>query len=129
MNTPPAGLKACTTYALAMLFVVQAFRPAVSIAQPNPNAIANFVKVTAPVIALTHARVIDGTGAPPTEDQTIVIRDGNIVALGDSARVSPPAGATIVDLTGKSAMPGLVMMHEHLYYPTGPGVYGQLGES
>ena len=26
-------------------------------------------------------------------------------------------------------MPGLVMVHEHLYYPTGPGVYGQLGES
>ena len=31
--------------------------------------------------------------------------------------------------TGKSVIPGLVMVHEHLYYPTGPGVYGQLGES
>ena len=40
-----------------------------------------------------------------------------------------PAGATIIDLTGKSVIPGLVMVHEHLYYPTGPGVYGQLGES
>ena len=40
----------------------------------------------------------------------------------------PPARTTI-DLTGKSVIPGLVMVHEHLYYPTGPGVYGQLGES
>jgi enamidase len=42
---------------------------------------------------------------------------------------APPAGATVVDLTGKSVMPGLVMVHEHLYYTTGPGVYGQLGLS
>ena len=77
----------------------------------------------------THARVIDGTGAPAREDQTIVIRDGNIAAIGDAARTAPPAGATIVDLTGKSVIPGLVMLHEHLYYTTGPGVYGQLGVS
>jgi len=100
-----------------------------AIAQQNPNAPENFVKVAGAVIAMTHARVIDGTGAAPRENQTIVIRGGNIAAVGDAARVAPPEGATIVDLTGKSVMPGLVMMHEHLYYPTGPGVYGQLGAS
>ena len=46
-----------------------------------------------------------------------------------AAATAPPAGATVVDLTGKSVIPGLVMMHEHLYYTTGPGVYGQLGVS
>jgi enamidase len=96
---------------------------------PNPNATAAFIKVQAPVIALTHVRVIDGTGAPARDNQTIVIRDGNIVSLGDAARVPPPAGATAIDLEGKSVIPGLVMMHEHLYYTTGPGVYGQLGVS
>ena len=40
----------------------------------------------------------------------------------------PPA-PTIIDLTGKTVIPGLVMVHEHLYYPIGPGVYGQLGQS
>ena len=40
-----------------------------------------------------------------------------------------PAGATVIDGTGKTVMPGLVMLHEHLYYPTGPQVYGQLGQS
>jgi imidazolonepropionase-like amidohydrolase len=116
---------------LVLLVVAQAFRPAVVSlrAQQNPNPLANFIKVQAPVIALTHVRVIDGTGAPARADQTLVIRDGNIAAVGDSARVAPPAGATVIDLTGKSVIPGLVMMHEHLYYTTGPGVYGQLGVS
>jgi imidazolonepropionase-like amidohydrolase len=98
-------------------------------AQQNPNAVANFVSVNAPVVALTHARVIDGTSAGAREDQTIVIRDGNIADVGDASRVIAPSGASVVDLTGKSVIPGLVMVHEHLYYPTGPGVYGQLGES
>ena len=93
------------------------------------NAVRGFIKVDAPVIALTHVRVIDGTGAPAKADQTIVIRGGNIAELGDAARVKAPEGATTIDLTGKSVMPGLVMVHEHLYYPTGPGVYGQLGGS
>src|SRR4029077_18658895 len=50
-----------------------------------------------------------------------------IDALGGN--VSVPAGATVVDLAGRSVMPGLVMLHENLYYPVGPGVYGQLGTS
>jgi enamidase len=98
-------------------------------AQQPASPLAPYIKVQAPVIALVHARVIDGTGAPAREDQTIVIRDGDIAAIGDAARTPPPAGATVVDLTGKSVLPGLVMMHEHLYYTTGPGVYGQLGVS
>src|SRR5262249_23575289 len=70
-----------------------------------------------------------GTGAAARENQTIVIRGGDIAELGDASRVVPPSDASVVDLTGKSIVPGLVMVHEHLYYPTGPAVYGQLGES
>src|SRR6266571_413211 len=92
-------------------------------------AVKQYVAVDTPVVALTHVRVIDGTGASPKEDQTIVLRNGTITELGDASRVKAPEGATAIDLNGKSVMPGLVMMHEHLYYPTGPGVYGQLGES
>jgi imidazolonepropionase-like amidohydrolase len=88
-----------------------------------------YVKVDAAVVALTHARVIDGTGGQARENQTLVIRDGSIAAVGDDGGVAVPEGATVVDLTGKSVIPGLVMVHEHFYYPTGPGVYGQLGES
>jgi enamidase len=102
-----------------------------SAAQPPPfsQAVQGFIKVNAPVVALTNARVIDGTGAPAKDGQTLILRGGNIAVMGDSSRVKAPDGATTIDLTGKTVIPGLVMVHEHLYYPTGPGVYGQLGGS
>ena len=115
-----ASAAAC---ALAASAVVAAQRPTLS------NPVKNFVKVDAPVVALTNVRVIDGTGAPARERQTIVIRDANIAEIGDAAHVKAPDGATVIDLTGKSVIPGLVMVHEHTYYPTGPNVYGQLGVS
>jgi enamidase len=104
---------------------------ALTAAQPPQlsQQVQGFIKVNAPVIALTNARVIDGTGAPAKERQTLILRGGNIAEMGDSSRVKAPDGATTIDLTGKSVIPGLVMVHEHLYYPTGPGVYGQLGGS
>jgi enamidase len=91
--------------------------------------VKQYVRTSAPVIALTNVRVIDGTGAPAREKQTLVIRAGLIAEVGDSARVTPPSGAEVIDLSASSVIPGMVMLHEHLYYPTGPGVYGQLGES
>jgi imidazolonepropionase-like amidohydrolase len=93
------------------------------------ESVKAFVTVDAPVIALTNARVIDGTGAPARSNQTIVIRDGDIAEVGDGPGVTIPEGAATIDLAGKSVMPGMVMLHEHLYYPTTQGVYGQLGES
>src|SRR5262245_12150980 len=80
-------------------------------------AVRRFVQVDAPVIALRHVRVIDGTGAPPREDQTVIVRAGRIAALGDEDKVTIPDSAQVLDLTGKSVIPGLVMVHEHLFYP------------
>ena len=91
--------------------------------------VRQYVTVDTAIVALTHVRVIDGTGAPARADQTLILRGGNIAAMGSSASVSVPAGAQIIDLTGKSVIPGLVMVHEHLFYPTGPGVYGNVAES
>jgi imidazolonepropionase-like amidohydrolase len=104
---------------------------AVAAQQPpnNPNARQNFVKIDSPVVVLTHVRVVDGTGAPARDNQTIVIRDGKIAEANDTPRVTLPAGATIIDLPGRTVIPGLVMMHEHLYYTAGAGVYGQYGAS
>jgi len=93
------------------------------------DAVRAFIKVDARVVALANVRVIDGTGAPARAGQTIVIKGGSISEMGDAARVHAPEGATVLDLAGRTVIPGLVMVHEHLYYPTGPGVYGQLGES
>jgi imidazolonepropionase-like amidohydrolase len=75
-----------------------------------------FTSLTAPVIALTHARVIDGTGRPARDDQTLIVRDGQIAAVGRSGVIDIPKGSRIRDLTGKTVLPGLVGMHEHLFY-------------
>ena len=76
----------------------------------------DFIRVSSPVVALEHATVIDGTGAPAKRDQTIVFLDGRITALGPSGSVEVPANAKRLDLTGYTALPGLVDMHGHLFY-------------
>jgi imidazolonepropionase-like amidohydrolase len=81
-----------------------------------------FVSVNDPVIALLHVRVMDGTGAPAAEDQTIVIDHGKIAAVGSAATIAVPAGARSMDLAGHTVIPGLVGMHEHLFYPSGQGI-------
>jgi imidazolonepropionase-like amidohydrolase len=88
-------------------------------AQTGPG---QFITVDEPLVALTHVRVIDGTGAAPREDQLVVIDHGKIRLPG-----AIPAGAKVIDLTGQTVIPGLVGMHEHLFYPSGGGVpiYGE----
>lgn len=78
-----------------------------------------FVSVDAPVVALTHVRVIDGTGAKALADQTIIIRGGKIQSIEASASAQIPAEAKVIDLQGRTVLPGLVMLHEHMFYPTG----------
>ena len=92
-------------------------------------AVREVVAIDTNIVALTHVRVIDGTGAPARADQTVIVRDGRIAQIGAAAAVAVPSGARVLDLTGKSVIPGLVMVHEHLFYPTGPGVYGNVAES
>ena len=77
-----------------------------------------FVTVDTAVVALTHVRVVDGTGAAPAEDQTIVIRDGKIAAVGPAGTVQVPAGAQVMDLTGHTVIPGFVGLHDHTFYTT-----------
>jgi imidazolonepropionase-like amidohydrolase len=87
-------------------------------AQPRPpvtDAVRPFVSVDAPVVALTHVRVVDGTGAPARDDQTIVIRGGRIEAVGPAAGTRPPPGARVMELRGHTVIPGLVSLHEHTY--------------
>jgi imidazolonepropionase-like amidohydrolase len=119
---PPAVL-ALLVLAATPVFAQPIGRPQLS------EAVRQYVQVDTAVVALTHVRVIDGTGAPAAEDQTVVIRDGAIAAVGPAASVPVPAGAQVLDLTGRTVMPGLVMVHEHLYYPTGGGTYANLAES
>ena len=96
---------------------------------PLSSAVRQYVRTDSSLIALTHVRVIDGTGAAARDDQTLIMKDGTITALRGSATVAVPPGALVMDLTGKSVIPGLVQVHEHLYYPTAGGVYANVTES
>lgn len=78
--------------------------------------VAPFVSVNAPVVALTHARLVDGTGTAARVNQTIVISGARITAVGPSASTPVPAGAQTIDLTGQTVMPGQVGLHEHTYF-------------
>jgi imidazolonepropionase-like amidohydrolase len=90
-----------------------------------------FVRVDAQVVALTHVRVIDGTGAAPREDQTIVINGGKIQSVESSATAKAPANAQVMDLSGYTVLPGLVGMHNHMFFPMGgsPPMYSNMGSS
>src|ERR1700734_4344923 len=101
----------------------------ISPAQALSPLVRSFVKVDAPVVVLTHVRVIDGTGAPAREDQTIVIKQGKIDSVSDSASANVPKDAQVIDLHGYSVIPGLVGMHDHMFYPMGNGIFGEMGYS
>ncbi|MEK6304206.1 MAG: amidohydrolase family protein [Acidobacteriota bacterium] len=93
-----------------------------------------FIRVEAPVVVLTHVRIIDGTGAAALDDQTIVIADGKIQSIGPSGAGAPanlPANAQTVDLRGYTVLPGLVGMHSHMFFPMGgsPPMYSNMGSS
>jgi len=82
---------------------------------PGPE-VRSFVAVDAPMFVLLHVRVIDGTGAPAREDQAVVVANGRVQAVGPASSVKVPDGAKVLDLPGRSVLPGLVGMHDHLYY-------------
>src|SRR5437870_9053435 len=101
------------------------------LAQTPPSDRQQFIRVEAVVIALTHVRVIDGTGAVPLEDQTIVIADGKIQSIAPTVSAKVQTGAQILDLKGYSVLPGLVGMHDHMFFPMGgsPPMYSDMGSS
>src|SRR5580693_215685 len=82
------------------------------------DGVKPFVKEDTPVLVLNHVRVIDGTGAAPMEDQRIDIEGGKITRVQSAKlRNAYPPNAKVLDLSGKTVIPGLVGMHEHLFYP------------
>jgi imidazolonepropionase-like amidohydrolase len=91
--------------------------PVVGFAQPATSPLRPFIAFDEPVIALTHCTLADVIAVKAVPDQTVIIRDGIITTMGPSSSTPLPKKARVIDCTGKSLLPGLVLMHEHLYYP------------
>ncbi len=113
-----------------ILVLALVFCAAAALGSEEPPALGPgvkaFVAVDAPVFALTHVRVIDGTGAPAREDQTLVVSGGKIQSVGDAATTPVPDGAKVIEAREETVIPGLVGMHDHIIYPAGPAHYNTL---
>jgi imidazolonepropionase-like amidohydrolase len=129
-------IQACLLATLASTVVIQPIAaqeapPSASTPVTGPAArlaadVRRFATVTEPVVALVNATIIDGTGRAPQTGQTVVIRDGRIAEVGPSASVTVPAGARRMDLAGHTLIPGIVGMHDHLFYTAVGGRAAQM---
>ncbi|WP_177204641.1 amidohydrolase family protein [Hymenobacter arizonensis] len=99
-----------------------------AIAQQFTPQVREFIKVNTPTVALTDAKVIDGTGHPPQLHQTVLLQNGRIMQVGPMKKVKVPAGAQVINCAGKTLIPGLVMLHEHLYYTMPAGSYFNIAQ-
>ncbi len=82
--------------------------------------VKKYVRVSAPQVILEHVRVIDGTGRAALVDQDVVIEGGKITVVRAHSTSAATDGVQILDLHGYSVMPGIVGMHNHLYYIARP---------
>src|SRR3989442_134991 len=103
-------------HALTLLLTLLAQRP-----DSFAASVREYIAVDTSLIALTHVLLVDGTGAAPKTDQTVVIRSGRIAAVGPAASVQIPAGARVMDMTGSTVIPGIIGMHDHLFYTAAGG--------
>jgi imidazolonepropionase-like amidohydrolase len=86
------------------------------------KAVQDFVRVQAARVVLAHVRIIDGTGAPAAEDQNVIIEGGKIAGIEKGADVPPAENTMVLDLRGYTVIPGIVGMHNHLFYIARPNL-------
>lgn len=110
----------------AMLGSLSLFSVAVSAQTVITPQKSPFIAYDQPTIAIVGVKLIDGTGAKAKTNQTVIMEQGQITYVGDASNADIAAGTTIIEAAGKSVIPGLVMMHEHMFYPTGKAQYTEM---
>lgn len=108
------GMGASRRSAWVLLWLAMCM-PGVAAAVSLSPQVKGFVVHDEPVLAIVHVRVIDGRGHPARDNQTVLLRDGRIAAVG--SHLALPPGVVQVDGTGRTLIPGLVGMHDHMFYP------------
>jgi imidazolonepropionase-like amidohydrolase len=104
-------------YALPFLLLPSVYAQQAASLSP---LVQKYVRVSAPKVVLEHVRVIDGTGQPAVGDRNVVIERGKITALDAGSDTPAADGTTVLDLRGYTVMPGIVGMHNHLFYAAEP---------
>jgi imidazolonepropionase-like amidohydrolase len=115
---PTAGI--ARTLAVGVLACLLGLVPCQADAQRAADfhqRVRQYVVHDAPAIRIDDVRVIDGTGAPARVGQSILLRDGKIVRIGPVESMARETADVVIEGKGRSVMPGLVMMHEHLLFP------------
>lgn len=118
-------MKPATAFLLLFVIVISLS------AQAPTSERQQFIRVEAPIVALAHVRVVDGTGAAAMDDRTILVSGGKIQSIAPSDAARLPPEALVLDLRGHTVLPGLVGMHDHLFFPEGgtPPIYSDMGIS
>ena len=80
-------------------------------------SVQSYISYKQDTIAFTHCYLADVIHKRVLSDETIIIEHGIITAAGKSKDVTIPSNATVIDCTGKSVLPGFVLLHEHMFYP------------
>jgi hypothetical protein len=102
------------SWAVFVLFAAAASAQQAS--SSHTHSTQSLISISAPVFVLDHVRVIDGNGGPSRADQAVVVSHGRIVSVGAEQQATIPAGALRIDASGESVLPGIVGLHDHLYY-------------
>jgi len=114
-----------TTAALTLALLALA-APAAPPPEAAPPALGPAVRAVlkheAARLVVTHVRILDGTGGPALEDRNVTVEGGRIAAIGPGADVAEAPGTVLVDGRGRTLLPGLVGMHDHMYYIARPNL-------
>ena len=86
-------------------------------AQEFTPQVKTFITVDTTTVTITNVTIIDGTGGAIKHNQTLIIQDDRIQQIGDVSSITIPSNALVIEGSGKTIIPGLVMLHEHLFYP------------
>ena len=74
------------------------------------------------VLVIRGATLIDGTGAPPLPDSSVIVRGNTIEAVASVGASPLPANATVIEARGKYLLPGIIDSHSHIDKPNGVGL-------
>lgn len=123
---PPLPRRGVLIGALALAAALAVAAPAPTGAQSLSElseGVRRFVASDATAFLIRNVTLVDGTGAPARRGMSVEVRDGRITAVGAESAVAVRSGVEVVDGTGHTLIPGLVMLHEHMFYPSGQRRY------